>query len=77
MNRQTDDNDDDDFVTVEDDQTVDVALDRATDGAVAVRFRPGVILTPKLAALISRAHRDSKTLDICRPRKEDEQPPDA
>lgn len=73
MNRHTDD----DLVTVVDGQTVDVELDDTPGGTVAVRFRPGLILTAKHAAIISRAHRDSKNPDICRPRSADEQPPGA
>ncbi|KJK46343.1 hypothetical protein UK23_23800 [Lentzea aerocolonigenes] len=65
------------FVEVVDGQTVDIALQDSADGMVAVHFRPGLILTPKLAAVISRAYHDSKNPGIVRPRNEDEQPPDA
>lgn len=76
VDRQTEE-DDDDFVTVEDSQTVDIKLDDHPDGGVAVRVRPGLILTRKHAAVISRAWRDSKNPNIVRPRNEDERPPDA
>ena len=67
MNRHTDD----DLVRVVDGQTVDVEMGDTPDGTVAVRFRPGLILTPKFAAIISGAHRDSKNADNRRPRDGD------
>lgn len=67
----------DEFVEVVDGQTVDVALRDSAGGMVAVRFRPGLILTPQLAAVISRAYHDSKNSNFVRPRNEGDQPPDA
>lgn len=73
VDRQTED----EFVTVVDDQTDDVALHDHPDSMVAVQVRPGLILTPKLAALITRAYHDSKNPGIVCPHNKDEHPPDA